>query len=190
MQKSVSAAAKSLQSCPTLCDPIDGSPAVSAVPGILQARILEWVAIAFSNAWKWKVKVKSLSSVSLFVIPWTATYQAPLSMLKGRCINLYLGTANSRVHGVYRRLCYSIHTITVLHSRAMNQMVRLAMDMSHHHTGRASRFMCNQNPCHPNLRERIFTFGSYARKASRRRKDFLDSEWWKGLDSVEQGVAF
>ena len=55
------ATAKSLQSCPTLCDPIDGSPPGSSVPGILQARILEWVAISFSNAWKWKVKVKSLS---------------------------------------------------------------------------------------------------------------------------------
>ena len=59
------AAAKSLQSCPTLCDPIDGSPAGFPVPGILQARTLEWVAIAFSNAWKWKVKVKSLSRVRL-----------------------------------------------------------------------------------------------------------------------------
>ena len=55
------AAAKSLQLCPTLCDPTDGSPPGSAVPGILQARALEWVAISFSNAWKWKVKVKSLS---------------------------------------------------------------------------------------------------------------------------------
>ena len=60
------AAAKSLQSCPTLCDPTDGSPPGSAVPGILQARTLEWVAISFSNAWKWKVKVKSLSRVRLF----------------------------------------------------------------------------------------------------------------------------
>ena len=58
-------AAKSLQSCPTLCYPIDGSPPGSPVPGILQARTLEWVAIAFSNAWKWKVKVKSLSRVWL-----------------------------------------------------------------------------------------------------------------------------
>ena len=58
------ASAKSLQSCPTLCDPIDGSPAGSPVPGILQARTLEWVAISFPNAWKWKVKVKSLSHVS------------------------------------------------------------------------------------------------------------------------------
>ena len=59
------ATAKSLQSCPTLCDPIDGSPPGSPVPGILQARTLEWVAISFSNAWKWKVKVKSLSRVRL-----------------------------------------------------------------------------------------------------------------------------
>ena len=74
------AAAKSLQSCPTLCDPIDGSPPGSAVPGILQARTLEWVAISFSNAWKGKVKVKSLSRVRLLATPWTAAYQAPLSM--------------------------------------------------------------------------------------------------------------
>ena len=59
------AAAKSLQSCPTLCDPTDGSPPGSPVPGILQARTLEWVAISFSKAWKWKVKVKSLSRVWL-----------------------------------------------------------------------------------------------------------------------------
>ena len=74
------AAAKSLQSCLTLCNPIDGSPPGSPVPGILQARTLEWVAICFSNAWKGKVKVKSLSHVWLFVTPWTAAYQAPLSM--------------------------------------------------------------------------------------------------------------
>ena len=73
-------AVKSLQSCPTLCDPIDGSPPGSAVPGILQARTLEWVAISFSNAWKWKVKMKSLSRVWLFATPWTAAYQAPPSM--------------------------------------------------------------------------------------------------------------
>ena len=74
------AAAKSLQSCPTLCDPIDGSPPGSPVPGILQARTLEWVAISFSNAWKWKVNVKSLSHVRLLATPWTAAHQAPLSM--------------------------------------------------------------------------------------------------------------
>ena len=74
------AAAKSLQSCPTLCDPIDGSPPRSPIPGILQARTLEWVAISFSNAWKWKLKVKSLSDARLLATPWTAAYQAPLSM--------------------------------------------------------------------------------------------------------------
>ena len=74
------AAAKSLQSCPTLCNPIDGSPPGSAIPGILQATTLEWVAISFSNAWKWKVKVKSLSHVRLFTTPWTAAYQGPPSM--------------------------------------------------------------------------------------------------------------
>ena len=69
-----------LQSCPTLCDPIDGSSPGSPVPGILQARILEWVAISFSNAWKREVKVKSLSRVRLLATPWTAAYQAPPSM--------------------------------------------------------------------------------------------------------------
>ena len=73
-------AAKSLQSCPTLCDPRDGSPPGSPVPEILQARTLEWVAISFSSAWKWKVKVKSLSRVRVFDTPWTAAYQAPPSM--------------------------------------------------------------------------------------------------------------
>ena len=73
-------AAKSLQSCLTLCDPIDSSPPGSPVPGILQARTLEWVAIPFSNAWKWKVKVKSLSHVQPSATPWTAAYQAPPSM--------------------------------------------------------------------------------------------------------------
>ena len=67
-------------SCVQLCDPIDGSPPGSPIPGILQARTLEWVAISFSNAWKWEVKVKSLSRVRLFATPWTAAYQAPLSM--------------------------------------------------------------------------------------------------------------
>ena len=74
------AAAKLLQSCLTLCDPIDSSPPGSLVPGILQARTPEWVATSFSNAWKWKVKVKSLSHVRLLATPWTAAYQAPLSM--------------------------------------------------------------------------------------------------------------
>jgi len=81
--RSAAAAAKSIQLCPTLCDPIDGSPPGSPVPGILQARTLEWVAISSSNAWKWKEKVKSLSRVRLLVTPWTAAYQAPLSMAGG-----------------------------------------------------------------------------------------------------------
>ena len=68
------------QSCPTLCDPRVGSPPGCPVPGILQARTLEWVAISFSSAWKWKVKVKSLSPVRLLATPWTAAYQAPPSM--------------------------------------------------------------------------------------------------------------
>ena len=72
--------AKSLQSFPTLWDPTDGSPPGSPVPGILQARTLQWAAISFSNAWKWKVKVKSLSHVWLLATPWIAAYQAPLSM--------------------------------------------------------------------------------------------------------------
>ena len=73
---STAAAAKSLQSCPTLCDPIDASPPGSPVPGILQARTLEWVDISFSNAWKWKVKLK-WNRVRLCATPWTAAYQAP-----------------------------------------------------------------------------------------------------------------
>ena len=97
------AAAKSLQSCLTLCNPIDGSPPGSPIPGILQARTLEWVAISFSNAWKEKLKVKSLSRVWLLVTPWTAAYQwvykcynhfrkLPVSFIFQfrNCITLYL----------------------------------------------------------------------------------------------------
>ena len=74
------AAAKSRQSCPTLCNPTDGSPPGSSVRGILRARTLEWVATFFSNAWKWKSQVKSLSRVRLSATPWTVAHQAPLSM--------------------------------------------------------------------------------------------------------------
>ena len=80
MTAAAAAAAKSLQSCPTLCNPIDSSPPGSPVPGMLQARTLEWVATSFSNAGKWKVKVKSLGWVRLVSTPWTAAYQAPPSM--------------------------------------------------------------------------------------------------------------
>ena len=76
----MAAAAKSLQSCPTLWDPIDGSPPGSPIPGILQARTLEWIAISFSNAWNWKVKVKLLSGVWLLATPWIAAHQTPPSM--------------------------------------------------------------------------------------------------------------
>ena len=78
------AVAKSLQSCLTLCDPINGSPPGSAIPGILQERTLERVAISFSKAWKWKLKVKSLSRVRLFATSWTAAYPAPPSMAFSR----------------------------------------------------------------------------------------------------------
>ena len=77
---SVSMCGQSLQLCPTPCDPMDCSPPGSSVHRILQAGILEWVAISFSNAWQWKVKMKSLSRVWLLATPWTAAYQAPPSM--------------------------------------------------------------------------------------------------------------
>ena len=77
LKELAAAAAKSLQSCPTLCDPIDGSAPGSPVPGILQVRTLEWVAISSSNVWKWKVKVKSLNRVWLVETPWTAAQEAP-----------------------------------------------------------------------------------------------------------------
>ena len=80
MNNAAAAAAKLLQSCPTLWDPRDGCPPGFPIPGILQARILEWVAISLSNAWKWKVKVKSLSHVWLLATLWTAAYQAPPSV--------------------------------------------------------------------------------------------------------------
>ena len=75
---------KSLQSCPTLCDPRDGSSPGSTNPGIFQARTLEWVAISFSNVWKRKVKGKLLSSVWLLATPWTAAYQAPLKHCRAK----------------------------------------------------------------------------------------------------------
>ena len=98
------AAAKSLHSCPTPWDPIDGSPPGSSVPGVLQARTLEWVAISFSNAWKWKVKVKSLSRVRLFTTPWTAAYQAPLPM--GFSNQEYWSGVPLTLSDQYNRLCF------------------------------------------------------------------------------------
>ena len=91
-------AAKSLQSCPTLCGPIDGSSPGSAIPGILQARTREWVAISFFNAWRWKVKVKSLSRVQLSATPWTAAYQAPPFMGHVNELCICLGICFSSNH--------------------------------------------------------------------------------------------
>ena len=102
------AAAKSLQSWPTLCDPIDSSPPGSPVPGILQARTLEWVAISFSNAWRWKVRVKSLSRVRLLVTPWTAAHQAPPSMRFSRWeywSGVPLLSPKLCINGTYQWLC-------------------------------------------------------------------------------------
>ena len=98
-------ATKSLQLCPTLCDPIDRSPPGSPVPGILQARTLEWVAISHSNAWKWKVKVKSFSHGQHSATPWTAALQAPLSMGFSRqeywrgchCLLQYFPASNHKI---------------------------------------------------------------------------------------------
>ena len=94
--ETAAAAAKSLQSCPTLCDPIDGSPPGSSVPGILQARIPEWVAISFSNAWKRKVKVKSLSCAWLLATPWTAAYRFPKSRYQ-------------KIQGLINQVCFLIY---------------------------------------------------------------------------------
>ena len=113
---------KSLQSCPTLCNPIDSSPPGSAVPGILQARTLEWVAISFSSAWKWKVKVKSLSRVRLSSTPWTAAHQAPPSMGFSRQEN-WSGVPLPIPH----LLCLSVdghlvcfHVFTIVNNTAVN----------------------------------------------------------------------
>ena len=112
------AAAKSLQSCATLCDPIDSSPPGSPVPGILQARTLEWVAISFSNAWRWKVKVKSVSPVWLWATPWTAAYRAPPSMGFSRqeywsgvpSPSPHSSPTNSHSHQQCRRVSFSPHS--------------------------------------------------------------------------------
>ena len=101
--RAAATAAKLLQSCLTLCDPRDGSPPGSPTPGILQARALEWVAISFSNAWKWNVKVKSLSRVQLVVTPWAAAHQAPLSMRFSRQ-EYWSGVPSPSLYGYYTSL--------------------------------------------------------------------------------------
>ena len=137
------AAAKSLQSCPTLCDPRDGSPPGSPIPGILQARALEWVAISFSNAWKWKVKVKSLSCVLLLATPWTAAYQAPPPMgfarqeyWSGQCllkckvpINfLHFNTSISLLFGVLKKASAKrlVHSST-MHNRGNSETSQISI---------------------------------------------------------------
>ena len=112
-------AAKSLQSCPTLCDPIDGSPPGFSVSGILQARTLKWVVISFSSAWKWKAKVNSLSGARLLATPWTAALQAPLSMGFSRqeywsgvplpSLKVWLGRVNSTMCVFYQRYLLGQH---------------------------------------------------------------------------------
>ena len=101
------AAAKSLQLCPTLCNPIHGSPPGSPIPGVLQARTLEWVAISFSNAWKWKVKVKSLSPFRLLATPWTAAHQAPPSMGFSRAAELMSDTKRKGGWSILVNFCTS-----------------------------------------------------------------------------------
>ena len=102
------AAAKSLQLCPTLCDPKDSSPRGSPIPGILQARTLEWGAISFSNAWKWKAKVRSLSRVRPPATPWTAAHQAPPSMdFPGKRTTI----AWNKISGTLWLLSYSLSTV-------------------------------------------------------------------------------
>ena len=115
-QYAAAAAAKSLQSCPTLCNSIEGSPPGSPLPGILQARTLEWVAISFSNAWKWKGKVKSHSRVRLLATPWTAAYQAPPSM--GFSSQEYWsGLPSPYTQYMFAQLkCFSVLRVCRLHS--------------------------------------------------------------------------
>ena len=100
------AAANSLQSCLTLCDLIDGRPPGSPFPGILQARTLEWGAISFSNAWKWKVKLESFSRVQLLATPWTAAYQAPPSTRFSRQ-EYWTGTEETTTH--WKTVCWEPH---------------------------------------------------------------------------------
>ena len=113
------AAAKSLQSCPTLCDPRDGRPPHSPIPGIFQARTLEWVAISFSNAWKWKVKVKSLSLIRPSATPWTAAHQAPLSM----------GFSRQEYWSGVPLPFFSFHVLAIVNSAAMNNGIHVVFSI-------------------------------------------------------------
>jgi len=153
------AAAKSLQSCPTLCDPVDGSPPGSPVPGILQARILEWGAISFSNAWKWKVKVKSLSRARLLATPWTAAHQAPPSMGFSRqeywsgvplaqscptlCDPMDCSLQGSSIHGIFQARV--LGWVTISFSRGSSRPMdwtRVSHVVGRHFTVWATREVC------------------------------------------------
>ena len=116
MMPAAAAAAKSLQSCPTLCDPIDGSPPGSPVPEILQARTLEWVAISFSNAWKWKVKVKSLSHVWLLATPWTVAYQAPPWDFPGKSTGVMMPSQTLITVNLSSKLFQELGTMLGIHT--------------------------------------------------------------------------
>ena len=140
------------QSCPTLCDPIDGSPPGSPVPGILKARTLEWVAISFSNAWKWRVKVKSLSRVWLLASPWTAAHQAPPSMGFSRqearpvcipdslkCLHWHIRSTNMCWvppvwHTVGSRFRYSFGSVVIISTSLWNLYLSLYV-FDQHETG-------------------------------------------------------
>ena len=147
LSNACAAAAKLLQSCPTLCDPRDGSPPGSPIPGILQARTLEWVAISFSKAWKWKVKVKSLSRVQLFATPWTVAYQAPLTMGFSRqeywsglplpspsnaCLMISIFLQNLPSHHLMPSKCFSskIHNIELMLFQRQNKTIVLCLSHS------------------------------------------------------------
>ena len=137
LRASASAAAKSLQSCPTLCDPIDGSPPGFPIPGILQARTLEWVAISFSNAWKWKVKVKSLSLVWPSATPWTAAFQTPPSMGFSRPLHQSQPKAYMAIYGSLT------HTLpTKWDSGAGWSYLKEGIHFSYSHTGEISLQPC------------------------------------------------
>ena len=114
------AAAKSLQLCPTLCNPIDGSPPDSPIPGILQARTLEWVVNSFSSAWKWKVKVKLLSRVRPSATPWTAAFQAPPSMGFSRR-EYWSGVPLPSPYNLYRQMYLNAFTLYITQDIASNK---------------------------------------------------------------------